>query len=167
MITLTSALPPQQEEWRNDPRIYRWTRQNGPLSVGASKEWLERIQKDPCIKMFGILEPAGAFVGTCGLTSIDYVHRKAEFSCFIAPEHQSKGYGKAALIELFNYGFNHLNLNRIWGETLVGNPALKIFLSLGMKKEGRLHETYYKDGAYSDSIIIGILKEDWEDKRHG
>lgn len=167
MIKLTTELPHQQEKWRNDPRVHAWTRQNGILPAGSMESWKKRLETDPTVKMFGIQVFDGStagFCGTCGLTSIDLIHRKAEFSCLIGPEFQGRGYGRLALIELFNYGFRDLGLNKIWGETLVGNHALNIFLKLGMKEEGLLKQTYFKNGKFVDSIMIGLVKSEWENQ---
>lgn len=157
MITLTKQLSCDQYKWRNDPAIYKWTRQNGLISWYDQGDWLEKIKDDPTIQMFGILNPNNIFVGTCGLTSIDLIHGQAEFSLFIGPEFQKKGYGKQALIELLKYGFKHLRLHRIWGETFQKNPALKMFLQMGMRKEGYQLENYFKDGEFINSILVAIL----------
>lgn len=154
-IQLTRDISEKQLSWRNDPQVNKWTRQNGILSKTEHEGWLERIKKDHSIVMFGI-QAEGKAVGTCGLTSISFVHGTAEFSLLIDPEQRQRGYGKASLIELLKYGFKHLRLNLIFGETFVSNPALKMFIDLGMKEEGMLRERYFKDGIYIDSIPVSI-----------
>jgi len=185
-VKLTKNISSKQFMWRNDPRINAWTRQNGLISEADQANWFKKIETDNTIQMFGILAPSKFLnkefsqmlrpdqasgvlgvdyhvdtnVGTCGLTSISPVHGTAEFSLLIGPEYQNNGYGKAALIELLKYGFNHLRLNCIWGETFEGNHALKMFLSLGMKEEGRLRSRYFKNGEYKDSIMVSILQSE-------
>lgn len=161
-IKLTKEISPHQMEWRNDPRIHRWTRQNGLISEADQKKWLEKIANDPTIMMFGILTSYDENIGTMGLTSISHIHGTAEFSLLIDPDHQGKGYGKAALIELLKYGFKNLRLNLVWGETFVTNPAFEMFKKLGMKEEGRVRERYFKDGQYEDAYIVSILKQEAE-----
>ena len=160
MIKLTKEIAPEAFNWRNDPSIYRWTRQQGIISYSDHYSWLDKITKDPSIMMFGVLNHEKQNIGTAGLTSIRYDHGTAEFSLLIAPEHQKKGYGKEALKLLLIYAFDNLRLQTVYGETLVGNPALKMFKDLGFQVEGTLKARYFKNGAYQDSIPVSVRK--WE-----
>ncbi len=161
LVQLTRTISKKQLSWRNDPRIHAFTRQNGILSDAEHAGWLERIHKDPSILMFGIKDNNDE-IGTCGLTSISLIHGTAEFSLLIDPDKHQKGYGKDALKQLLRYGFDHLRLNLIFGETFVGNHAIKMFLNLGMKKEGQLRSRYFKNGKHIDSIMVSITKEEAE-----
>lgn len=165
MIKLTKEISSLQLEWRNDPRIYQFTRQNGILSEADMMKWRAKIDSDPTIQMFGVEAYAEDFnayyeIGTAGLTDISYFHGTAEFSLLIGPKHQRQGFGKEALIELLKYGFKHLRLKTIWGETFVNNPAYKMFLSIGMKHEGTVRQRYFKNGEYTDCHIVSILEEE-------
>lgn len=170
MITLCSKISTKQFGWRNNPKINMWTRQNGVISKADMKNWRTKIENDPTIKMFGIankttegvLYDRHEIVGTAGLTSISHVHGSAEFSLLIGPEHQGKGFGKAALIELLRYGFQHLRLNLIWGETIECNPAREMFKKIGFVEEGLLRNRYFKFGKYKNSIMLSITKEEFD-----
>jgi len=121
------------------------------------------------VKMFLIMAPVGEIdhveaVGVCGLTNIDQVNQSAEFSLYIDPAMHRKGYGKAALTTLLKVGFEHLNLNHIWGETFDGNPAMGMFASLGMKKEGTRRQFYYRDGKHIDCHLVSILRDEWRQR---
>lgn len=181
MIRLVTELSHRQREWRNDPRVMAMCRQNELISEEDQKRWLERIKTDSTIKMFGVeaeldvpnlsynwttgvlqqnqLVPV--LVGTAALTSITRVHRTAEFSLFIAPEYQGKGLGRAALLELLKYGFCNMNLATIWGETFVGNPAMKLFESVGFHNEGLHVSRYEKDGKRIDAYSISMTHDQY------
>lgn len=145
---------------RNDPRIMRWCRQRFLISDKDQENWFEKQRKDPTIQMFEINTETG-FTGVCGLTSIDNVNRTAEFSIYITPDNQGKGYGKKTLQELVMLGFTEFNLNMIWGETVGENPAMKMFEAVGFKRTGFRPKFYYKNGEYHDSHIFCIEREDW------
>lgn len=100
-------------------------------------------------------------IGVCGLTSIDMEARKAEFSLYIGPEHQGKGYGSEALKLLLYHGFLNLGLNQIWGETFDKNPAAKMFEELGFKKDGTRRQFYMKSGKLIDCHLYSILRDEW------
>ena len=156
--------------WRNDRAIWKWCRQSSLITPAQHQKWYEKQGIDKSMRMYLIYNtdrsPAMGDVketslGVCGLTSIDHVNAAAEFSLYIDPQQHRQGYGKTALKQLLNLGFDNLNLNHIWGESFDGNPAMGMFESLGMKKEGTRREFYYRDGEYIDCHLFSILKEQW------
>lgn len=159
-VYLTADIPKDARMWRNTLEVRSWCRQYTAIDENQHKKWLEKISFDPTIKMFGIAKD-DIEIGVCGLTSINHVNQSAEFSLYIAPKYQRKGLGKLAMKALLTHGFNDFNLNRIWGETFFGNPALKMFSDLGMKTEGRMRETYFRDGKWIDSFIVSILRREF------
>lgn len=167
MIRLVKEISPDQREWRNDSRIMAWTRGSECLSKKDQDEWLEKIERDKTISMFGIevMEEGGVplNIGTCGLTSISMIHRTAEWSLLISPQYQGKGYGKAAFKLLLEYGFYNLGLNRIWGEIFDGNDAsFKLAARYGFREEGKLRQSYFKNGAWVNSTLVGLLRGDYD-----
>lgn len=161
MVELVAEIPAKAREWRNDPAIWKWCRQNALISRAAHMRWLDRIETDPTIKMFGVRINAAADIGVCGLTSIDRINQCAEFSLYIAPEFQRRGYAKEALKLLLDHGFKDQNLNRIWGETFDGNPALRMFIDLGMRLEGTSRQAYFRGGKFIDCHRVAILRSEW------
>lgn len=97
----------------------------------------------------------------CGLTSIDHLHQRAEFSLYVGPQYRKRGYAKETLKTLFSYGFVALNLNCIWGETFDGNPAAKIFESVGMVREGTRRDFYFKKGKFIDCHLYSVKRSEW------
>lgn len=163
------AIPDSMEKtfaWRNDPRIYTWTRQYDLLTRDGHVKWFEQQQCDPTMRMYGCLRK-GEFVGVCGLTSIDPHNQRAEFSLYIGPEHQGKDYGKAALLSLVRHGFQTLNLNCIWGETFDGNPAAKMFEEVGFVKEGTRRAFYFRDGKFIDCHLYSAVRGEWQPRIPG
>lgn len=146
--------------WRNDPRVFRWTRQNDVLTRQGHQAWYNQQATDPTMKMYGI-EKEGELIGVCGLTSIDMTNRRAEFSLYIGPEHQGKGYGEAALGTLLDHAFRSVGLNLVWGETFDGNPAAKLFEKLEFVKEGTRREFYFRNGDFIDAHLYSIKSEEW------
>ena len=154
---------PKLRTWRNDPRIWKWCRQHDLISDVDQDRWFMAQSKDPTVRMYAIYAKK-KLVGVCGFTSIDMTNRRAEFSLYIGPEFQKKGYARAALKTLCKHGFRSLNLNSIWGETFDGNPACALFEELGFKKEGSRREFYFRDGHYIDAHLYSLLAREWGDR---
>ena len=146
----------QMRRWRNDERIRKWCRQTDLIAPHEQEAWFLGCRE----KMFAIRH-SGKLVGVAGLTSVDTVARRAEFSLYIGPQHWRKGLARAALKTLFRHGFDSLNLHLIWGETFDGNPALSLFKSLGMVVEGVRRDFYYKGGKYINASLISIKKDEF------
>lgn len=148
--------------WRNDPHIWYWCRQNSPIDRAVHELYWQDVETSQTERFFAINSPnISCSIGCCGLTSIDMVNSRAEFSLYIGPEHQGQAYGVKAIKTLIDYGFGFLNLNCIWGETFEGNPALKMFKKLGMTVEGTRRQFYFRDGRYIDAFLISILRSEW------
>jgi RimJ/RimL family protein N-acetyltransferase len=153
--------------WRNERGYNQYFRQVGLITEMQQEDWLLKIQNTETVKMYAIMINRncseyfnGDFcIGVCGLTSIDWINRKAEISCYT--EDWVYENEKAALQTITAHGFNDLNLNRLYTETFETHTLhLKILPEIGFKEEGRLRQAYYKDGKYIDSIIHSILRSD-------
>lgn len=159
-------LPLQEEfndlyrKYRNDFAVRRWCRQVGLIDSIQQDDWFIRVSQDPTIQMFHV-QDKNAFVGVAGLTSIDMVNLRAEFSLWVKPGVHKKGYGEKALKTLFQYGFDELGLHIIWGETFEGNPAAGLFERLGMVPEGVRRDFYYKQGKFINAILYSIKDEEF------
>ena len=145
---------------RNNDSVRRWCRQVGYISELQQEKWLFAQDSDPTIQMFEYVVN-DAVRGVCGLTSIDMVSRRAEFSLYIIPEFCRKGFATKALLELFNFGFRELGLHQIWGETFAKNPAAQIFDKIGMQVDGIRRDFYFKDGKFIDAVMYSMLAEEW------
>ena len=156
--------------WRNDYRIWKFTRQNDYLDDIEHGDWFARQTSDPTVKMYSIMLSDGEavrVVGVCGFTSVDYRNSRAEFSLYIAPGFQRQGLGKKALSILLGHGFENHGFRLIYGETFADNPAAGMFEALGFRHEGTRREFYYKAGRHIDAHLYSILRSEWEKKTDG
>lgn len=146
---------------RNDYSIWKWCRQNDIISEMQQEEWLEKQHKNPHIRMYEVLS-GGLCVGVCGLTDIDHINQRAEFSLYIIPEHQGNGYGKLALKTLLAHGFKNLNFKIIWGESIVPNPAIEMFKKIGMTFEGTRRDFYWIEGEFRDAVLFSMRRDEFK-----
>jgi RimJ/RimL family protein N-acetyltransferase len=133
-----------------------------PRSMAEMEAWFERTLADRDSHVF-VIEADGAPVGMCNLRDIDALSRRADLGISLAREQIGRGYGSDATRVLLEYGFRHLNLHRISLDTLATNErALRAYLACGFVEEGRLRAYGWSQGRYVDSILMGILREEWE-----
>lgn len=116
-----------------------------------------------------LLKDSGELIGTCGFHTWYTEHSRAEIGYDITnPGHWGKGYMSEAVREIIRYGFERLSLNRIEALVAPGNNAsLSILQKFGFVKEGYLRSHYFKNGNMEDSVMYGLLKEDFEQQKRG
>jgi RimJ/RimL family protein N-acetyltransferase len=148
-------------QWRNNLNLFKWFRQNDLLTWENHCAWMRSHQTDQSVKMY-MVNYDGMHIGVCGLTSIDLINQRAEFSLYIEPDHHGKGHGANALKLLLWHSFNAYPYHTIWGEVFDGNPALKVFESVGFKKDGLRRDFYFRDGKFIDAHIISIKREEFK-----
>ena len=153
---------PEMLDSRNNPEIWRWCRQFDLISESQHRRWFDAQDADPRIRMYGIEGRGNNLLGVCGLTDIDHVNQRAEFSLYVFTDSQGCGYGKAALKALCTHGFKNLNLNTIWGETFDGNPAAAMFEKIGFVLEGTRKQFYFRDGQFIDCHLYSVQRAEWK-----
>ena len=104
------------------------------------------------------------YIGICGLHNLRDIYHSAELRILIFDKDAvGKGIGTEAVKLLVDYGFNRLNLHRIWlGVNADNERAVKCYLKAGFKEEGRLREDIFYHGKWADAIRMGILRSEWK-----
>ena len=157
----------QLREWRNNPELRKYFREYRLINSENQQKWYEsRVLGDPDQYNFEIRDKASnKLIGHCGLYYINWVMRTGEFGIYIGDnDYRSGGFGSDALRTLIKYGFEDLNLNRIWCEVYDNNAALEVYKHIGFVYEGKMRENYYNEGQYWDSHILGMLKKEYNEK---
>jgi ribosomal-protein-serine acetyltransferase len=103
-------------------------------------------------------------IGLIGFKDTDHTNLKSEIGYWLAENYQKKGIATEAVKRLCQYGFSHLNLNRIQLKVALGNtPSRNIPLRLGFQLEGmeRAGEKV-SDHKYRDLEIFSLLKSEFK-----
>ncbi len=153
-------------DWRNNPSFRRNFREYRELGLEDQNKWFDSLLATRSTNfMFVIVrlndqQPIGA----CGLLYANWIIRSADFSFYIGAGGayiDDKGYAREAAEILIKYGFDVLNLNKIWMELYeFDTRKLEFFDALGFKKDGRLRDNCFEDGRYWDSFIISLTARD-------
>lgn len=137
-----------------------------PIHEYDHNDWFTRVTSDSNVRIFGIRmydNEKNLLIGTCQLYNIDIISRSAELAIRIGEEiFQGKGYGYQAITSLINFGFNDLNLNRIYLQVFNTNQnAIKLYTNIGFQNEGILRQSIFIDGCYRDIHIMALLKGEY------
>lgn len=156
----------QLMDWRNEPELRKYFREYREINETMQQAWYEnKVLKDPNQVNFEIRTKDNNLIGHCGLYYIDWVHRHAEFGIYIGDKnYRNGGYGSDSLRTLIKYGFEDLNLNKIWCEVYDNNAAIDVYEGIGFALEGVQRQHYFNEGRYWNSNILSMLREEWENE---
>ena len=107
-------------------------------------------------------------IGYAGLYDVHPTARKAEFRILIgAQEFWNNGYGTEVTELLTFYGFDRLNLNKVWLGVIEENRgAVRAYEKAGFREEGRLRQELYRNSRYYDAIRMSILRDEYYPAMH-
>lgn len=110
---------------------------------------------------FAILSEQGAFLGGCGLNSIDATNARANLGYWVRSSAMRKGVAHTAVKLLVDWAFQNTTLNRL--EILVATEnhrSLGVASKVGAVREGILRERILIHGRYHDAVMFSVLKSD-------
>ena len=135
-----------------------------PYPAELAVDWIAQHEQEPHRSRAVTLaasEPTSGLVGCFELRDIDTEHAQAELGFWIGKPFWGLGYATEAGAALLRFGFEQLELNRIYAHHMVRNPASgRVLLKLGMRQEGLLRQRVRKWGRFEDVVAYAVLRED-------
>lgn len=150
-------------QWLADPELTRWLeRLEKAPTLEEEYDWWHDRRSDPDGILWAIETRDSHLVGTTELRLAPRAER-AEFGIAIHDKTQwGKGLGTEATRLVVDYAFEELDLNRIELTTDEENArAIRCYERVGFIREGLLRRHRLVDGRFSDTVVMGILREDW------
>jgi len=145
--------------WSNTPtKTIEETRQLVVRDIKAEKKGLA---------LFWAIElkETGAVIGKCTLWQYDENNQRAEVGYILNRQFWRKGLMSETLAAMIDYAFSGLGLHRLEADTDVNNTAsLALLEKLGFQREGFFRERWYVNGQRQDSVMLGLLEQDWQSR---
>ncbi|HEV2128096.1 MAG TPA: GNAT family N-acetyltransferase [Thermomicrobiales bacterium] len=141
-----------------------------PTSVIAFERWVRGFATDgaPDAIAFAVCwHGDDTCIGTVRLGQIDWVNRTAETgSGLLSAEDRGRGIGTEAKHLLLEYAFVDLGLHALNAMVYEGNTRSAAALEKqGYRLAGRLTADVQRDGAFRDTLVFDLTREDWERAR--
>jgi len=153
--------------WTSDRDVTRYlVRGTLPLTQEAHRRRYEELVKATDeVEMAVVDRTDGETIGVAGLHRIDPVARSGEFRILLGERDRwGRGIGTEVLQLLVAYGFDVLNLNKVWLGVNAGNEsAARSYQKAGFTPEGVLRQEVYRNGRYYDVIRMSMLRAEYED----
>ena len=137
-----------------------------PYPKGLAEEWIAtqgRAWRDGRQAVYAITARAdGTLMGAIGLAGIDARHRHAEIGYWLGRPFWNLGLATEAVRAVVEFAFETLDLERVFANHFVRNPASgRVLEKVGMTREGLLRAHVRQWGRPEDLIVSGILRSEW------
>lgn len=154
------------QPWVNDPDVSRFLLVHLPMNKQVEERFIDamsRSENDIVLVIVRIQDDVP--VGLTGFHQIQQKNRNAVFGINIGDkECWGQGYGTEATGLMMQFAFDKLNLNRITLHVFEFNDrAHHVYKKLGFQEEGVLRQDHYCEGQYWDTIIMGMLRDEWRE----
>ncbi|KLU63201.1 putative ribosomal N-acetyltransferase YdaF [Peptococcaceae bacterium CEB3] len=158
-------------KWVNDPEVVDNLSDIflAPHTLNNTEDFLDSVLKGARQNSYCFViadKETEAYIGQIDLFNINWKNRHAEIGIVIGEaENRGKRIGSEALTVLQDFVFNRLNMNRLEIKVHSYNTrAHRCYLKSGFVEEGRLREMFYINGKYFDTIILSMLKSEFESR---
>jgi RimJ/RimL family protein N-acetyltransferase len=154
-------------KWKNDDEL-------NALTVGLNKrtcfdddlDWVKsHMRHNPYSSFWAICsKDNNKMIGWTCLTNIHYINSSAEAGAIVIGDTDYRdGFAWVeTYLFLYEYAFERLGLNRVYGESILGHKTSNFAEELMfMNREGVLRQAVFKNGHFFDLSIAAILKDDY------
>jgi RimJ/RimL family protein N-acetyltransferase len=105
---------------------------------------------------------SGTMIGNCGIRINDPAVREANIGYELNPAFWGLGYATEAAASILRFGFQDLQLHRIWAECISENSgSIRVLEKLGMRREGHFHQHQWFHERWWDTLVYAILEQEW------
>ena len=157
----TSAL----FELYSDPKVTRYWSHPAWTDPAQAYLYLSLRKDEPttAVHAWAIADKeSNELIGALTFFSISGPHARAEVGYSLLSNLQGQGLGTEALNTALKYGFETLNLYRIEADVDPRNTgSIKLLEKLNFQREGLLRQRWRVNGEVCDSVLLGLLKEDY------
>ena len=161
------------EDWQDlnaytsDPQVVQYM-SFGPTTGEQARAYIEgcltRAQEQPrrVFELALVVRAEQRVIGNATLELDRGDPCNASFAYVLNRHYWGHGYATEAMRALFDFGFDQLKLHRLADACDTRNLAsARVMEKLGLRREGHLRETFWKDGDWRDEYLYAILAREW------
>ncbi len=106
---------------------------------------------------------ADKVLGSFAFHHWSHKHRRAEVGYDLARAYWGQGIASETLRAMIPFGFEQMNLNRIYASTIADNhESVRLLEKIGFLREGTKRKSSWEDnGTFHDSAMYGLLRDEY------
>lgn len=143
--------------WRNQPSLKANFISQEDLTKETHLRWMrENVMTNRTVQFIIIDNETQQHVGTTFIKDISEGRHKGEFGIFIGEgQARGKGFGLAATELITNFGFDVLQLHKIFLRVFESNQAaIRTYEKAGYQMEGLFQDDVFLNGAYMNVVYM-------------
>lgn len=156
--------------WEADPDVTRFlSYDEGRTYKDVVEEWIVDKMDDSKLQFTVVRKDIRQPIGRIYITRLDRDCDSLDITkLYIAgSENRQKGFGKEMMLELLEYCFVFLHMERVTLDHYTGNKgASALYEKIGFQKEGVARNATKKDGKYYDLHLMSMLRAEFFEKVH-
>lgn len=153
--------------YASDPEVVRYL-PFGPNSEEDTNHFLQRnikLQRQQPRQHFNLavtLKDDKQLIGACRISLTNPDKQEGSIGYCFAQQFWGQGYATEAVRKLLDFGFQQLNLHRIFATCYPKNVlSMRVLVKSGMRHEGYLQEYEWVKGEWRDSVLYAVLDREW------
>ncbi len=154
--------------YASDPDVVRYM-DWGPNTEEETKAFISRSissQKEKPRRRYTLaitLKGENKPIGSCDLCVASSENKEGWIGYCLNRQSWNKGYATETAEALLKFGFQQLDLHRIFATVDPDNIAsINVLEKAGMRYEGHLREHKWSKGRWRDSLLYAILENEWK-----
>lgn len=153
--------------WRMSPEVTAYLFTNPKLTIEKQKKWFESISKNQTVK-YWIIEVNNEPAGVINLADINYKSQTTTWAYYIGNTNlRSMQLAISLELSLYEYVFEKMNFEKIYGEVLSANSGVvKLHQLCGCRVENIVKDEVEKEGKKYDVTHLIITKDEWYQNKH-
>jgi RimJ/RimL family protein N-acetyltransferase len=164
----------EEADWKathsygSDPEVVRYM-DWGPNTEEETEQFIQQIiaqKKEQPRRNYTlaiVLKLENKLIGGCGISVSSPDNREGWIGYCLNHNFWGQGYATETAKALLKFGFNQLNLHRMFATCDPANTAsAHVLEKIGMHNEGHLREHKWAKGKWRDSLLYAILDYEWK-----
>lgn len=153
----------QVRVWRNSKDVSSFMLSQTIITAEQQRKWYEAIRNSAEQLYFIIVSKTGLKLGVVNFNKIDPVTKTAEPGLYIGDtSNRNSFFGMEAYFQLLKFGFEELNLSKVYGTALaVNETAIKMNKSFGYTIESVTRNAIAIDQEMHDVVKLNLLAGDF------
>jgi aminoglycoside 6'-N-acetyltransferase len=127
-----------------------------------AKRLLRTGREGDCTSLGLVAELEGRVIGDVVMWCVDETRLRAEAGWAFHPDVAGRGYATEAVRAVLGVAFSCYGMQRVFAQLDARNTrSARLCERLGMTREAHLRRDWWGKGEWSDSLVYGLLREEW------